>query len=100
MRGAGRTPTIAVFAMFISSPCAMLTLTRTSCLALPRGDTHTVIGNPVSRGVEVRHLEQVVGVLLSPRNSGLGDLLDFHSAAPSACRERQCRRRFPSPSPR
>src|SRR5882757_6853202 len=28
----------------------MLTLTRTSCWALPRGLTHTVIGNPVVPG--------------------------------------------------
>jgi len=35
--GAGRTPITAVLAAFIWLPCAILTLIRTSCRALPRG---------------------------------------------------------------
>src|SRR5947208_282545 len=48
--GAGRTPITAVLAAFIWLPWVMLTLTRTSWRALPRGLTQTVIGNPVVRG--------------------------------------------------
>ena len=49
-RGVGRMPTTAVFAMFIWLPCVVLTLTRTSCRAFPRGETQTVIGKPVVSG--------------------------------------------------
>ena len=48
--GEGRTPTTTVFAGLIWSPWLISTLTRTSCRALPRGLTHTVIGSPVVRG--------------------------------------------------
>src|SRR5271166_3912161 len=49
-RGEGPTPTTAVFAGFIWLPWVIFTLTRTSCRALPRRLTHTVIGSPVVRG--------------------------------------------------
>src|SRR5215831_16572524 len=48
--GLGRTLTTAVFAIFMLSPCVVLTLIRTSWRAFPRGLTQTVIGSPVVRG--------------------------------------------------
>jgi uncharacterized protein (DUF4415 family) len=49
-RRVGRTPTTAVSAMLNWLPCVMLTLTRTSCRASPRGEIHTDIGSPVVSG--------------------------------------------------
>src|SRR5207248_9132745 len=48
--GTGRKPTTAVLAAFIWLPWVILTLTRTSWRAFPRGLTQTVIGNPVVLG--------------------------------------------------
>ncbi len=49
-RGFGRSATTAVFLIDMRLPCVMLTLTRTSWCARPRGPAHTVIGRPLSAG--------------------------------------------------
>src|SRR5712671_4712678 len=95
IRGEGRTATTAVFAAFIWFPCVILTLTRTSWRALPRGLTHTVIGRPVVAGnrfaiskrscasvsggkaatSQIQHQELAAGARAADQHVGLARLL-------------------------